>query len=369
MQHPDDKTVEAFRRQQLTPAEMLAFAAHLAGCEPCRVHVESVAFASTRPQDWFPAADRALHLSEEEIAAAAADEGRLSSEARSHLSLCTVCRQEMDDARSFASPVVVMQPKLAASRPAWPVWSGLVAAGILLAVTAGHFIRHGASPQPVMVAELQDDGGVIGLNANGTLSGAPALPAEYASLLTQTLASHRLLIPAGATVARQEILRGEPSAAPAFQIISPIAEVTLATPEFKWQPMPQAINYRVAVYDASFRLVAQSPIVTQTTWSPVQALPQGSYTWAVKATTPAGTVQSPRPPAPEARFTVADTATAAAIASARKSYPQSHLLLAALYARSGMTSLAHTELDALQQENPGSPLVQQLTASLPPAKN
>ena len=73
--------------------------------------------------------------------------------------------------------------------------------------------------------------------------------------------------------------------------------------------MPGASRYQVAIFDARFEEVARSEAITGTEWTPARPLPRGvTLSWQLTATTARGAVQAPVPPAPEARFRVADAA-------------------------------------------------------------
>ena len=72
----------------------------------------------------------------------------------------------------------------------------------------------------------------------------------------------------------------------------------------------------------------------------------------------------PAPPAPEARFRVLGEADEADIARARSQSGGSHLVLAILYARVGLLDSAQQELQVLRAENPDSPELASLLASL-----
>jgi len=363
MDHPEVKSMDAFSRRALPPAEMLALSDHLAACEKCRERMEALVVGDGGVES-FPAEDVAVHLSEEEIATAAGDESALTPEARAHVASCAECTQEIVAVRRYFRPVVVMQPRKAGLGP---VWIGLTAAAILLFAAWMHR-RYAAAPaSPQLVAALRDGGGTIGLNGQGELMGTARVPPEDAALLAETLKMHWLPAPMVKVDdgGQAERLRGESVARPGFHVLAPLPETTTTTPEFRWQSMPQAESYRVEIYDEQFKLAAQSPAIDQTNWTAAAPLAPGRlYTWVVKAKTAAGSVQTPQPPEPEARFAVADAKTLAAIDAARRQSPESHLLLAALYARAGMTSAARAEMDVLAKENPGSALVRQLADSL-----
>ena len=112
--------------------------------------------------------------------------------------------------------------------------------------------------------------------------------------------------------------------------------------------------------------MARSEAVTDTEWTSPGPLPRGvALSWQVIATTARGAVQAPVPPAPEARFRVADAAHGRPASSeARRVARGSHLLLAIAYSRAGIVDAMNVELEALARENPDSPAVATLAASL-----
>jgi hypothetical protein len=147
MQHPDINSIEAFTRRSLPPAELLALSDHLAVCEACREQAAS----------FFSAVDMAgietslvgrsmgMHLSEYEMDVAAEDEGLLDAEVRAHLGACHACRKTVQDLKLFAEPFLPLpakQPVPAKKLVLWPVWSGLVAAGLVFA-----FVVHSQMPR------------------------------------------------------------------------------------------------------------------------------------------------------------------------------------------------------------------------------
>jgi hypothetical protein len=126
-------------------------------------------------------------------------------------------------------------------------------------------------------------------------------------------------------------------------------------PGFRWRPAAGATRYVTAVFDEDFRKVAESPALTAVEWQPQAALPRGRIlNWQVTATVNGSPVRAPQPPAPEARFEVVASETAAAIDAARREHPGNHLLLAVLLAKAGAVDEAMTELDALSATDAGT---------------
>ncbi len=371
MPHPEMSSIEAYSQRRLSGAEMLTLGDHIAACEGCRERLKSLTLRGTAT-DVMPAflgEDATLHLSQEEMVAAAGKLEGLDADARTHLSGCALCQEELAAVRQFYTPVVTLQPKSGAPRSmsaGWIVVSALAAACLALVVVPW-VRRHVGAAQPVVVAELNDGSGQIALTSQGELSGEPGLPPDYVALLTQTLRSQHLPLAEGGAVAAApaEMLRSDAPEGAGFDVLAPRGEMTLASPEFRWQALAGAKSYVVEVYDAQFKLVARSVSLTQREWVPLQPLEAGSqYHWVVKAETKHGIVQAPGPANADARFAVAPAGALASIASARQKFGGDHLLLAAVYAQAGMRRLAQGEMDVLAVKNPGSPLVRVLSDSL-----
>jgi hypothetical protein len=129
--------------------------------------------------------------------------------------------------------------------------------------------------------------------------------------------------------------------------------------------MAAATGYRVRVYASGYRKVAESPLQKALEWHSTIALPRGQvYSWTVTAEGPQGQVRQPAPPQPEAEFQVMAEGAAADLNAAASSHAANHLLLAVLYARAGALNEARAQVDQLAGQNPNSPLVAELRASL-----
>ncbi|MGB7926440.1 MAG: zf-HC2 domain-containing protein [Pyrinomonadaceae bacterium] len=219
------------------------------------------------------------------------------------------------------------------------------------------------APMPV-VAQLNDGEGQLTLDHGGKLSGADGLPPAYRSMLKEALMTRR--------IERSSQLNGlaRPSSPlmstdkerSAFSVTGPVGEVLLTPrPTFSWSPMEGATAYVVEVYDSRFNPVAASPQLTKNSWTPPQSLARGGvYSWQVKAIKDGQEFESPRPPAPQARFRILDQAKANELQRARRAYPSSHLTLGLLYAEAGLLKEAEQELRLLRKANPGSEIARHL---------
>jgi predicted anti-sigma-YlaC factor YlaD len=388
--HPSRDVLGRYGEGDLPPDELLAIDAHLAHCADCRAHALAGPEAH-QPLRAALASSDAAHLGYETLEAYA--DGALGGDARdaveSHLSACETCSQDVGDLRRVraelslesASSTVIAEHRWSWR---WLSWRGAfggfaalgAAAVIAWFVTPGSDTDsgiHDSVPTEVATAppglELQDGALVLVIDANGNLSGLPAgVPEVMRQRAQAALASGRLAQssslddlrgPAGA-------LMGDASTSGEIGPLSPAATVVESDrPTFRWTARRGASSYRVTVFDSRFDEVADSGELTSAEWTPVRPLPRGVLlTWQIAATIGQEVLRAPVPPAPEARFRVADRGTLARIEEVRAAAPGSHLLLAMAYNEAGMLEAAAAELDALREQNPEAPIVAALGSSL-----
>jgi hypothetical protein len=247
------------------------------------------------------------------------------------------------------------------------LWSGLAAAAVLL-VIVGLYHRQATPDAANAVASLHDGGAQIFVDRSGQLHGEETASDVYRAQLAAAMQSGKLQVnmPARLLGERTETMLGSPSGPPAFRLLSPVGRVLVTTsPAFQWSALDGAKIYKVTIYSAGYKKIAESPITSGTKWQLMDALPRGDiYTWTVTARGGKGAVVEPAPPQPEAAFKVLETDTAAELQQAVASHPHDALLLAVLYARAGAVDEARAQIDALAAENPDSKLVVQLRTSL-----
>jgi hypothetical protein len=136
-------------------------------------------------------------------------------------------------------------------------------------------------------------------------------------------------------------------------------------PLFQWEPLAAATAYQVAILDRDLQPVIISNKITDQQWRPDQMLKRGGiYLWQVTAFTSNGEIASPAPPEPEAMFKIVDEKKFQQIQQATNANSPS-IVLASLYAESGLVQEARTELITLQKQNPNSQLIQDLLKTLP----
>ena len=111
-------------------------------------------------------------------------------------------------------------------------------------------------------------------------------------------------------------------------------------------------RYVVSVYD-SLERVAQSPSLESAEWQVSPPLTRGkTYAWQVEVHRGSSVELLPAPPVPPALFRVLDERSSADLAEARRRFPDDHLLLGVLEARSGMQQEALADLRAHVARHP-----------------
>ena len=371
MEHLDSKSISTYADGKADPATLLAASDHMVDCEACRKAVETHVL-STRAWPKFDdlvAEDGVEHLSEEELEVAARDQDLLSPEAVAHLRGCEQCCQELRDASSYLAsekPRTARRKRSsAASPPRHPIRTVLgVAAMILIATML--FERYTAHHSNSFVAQLRDGTSILGLDGKGTLHGLPASEQEYYDVISNVLRDHRMPLEGAAMDVRSmQRLSRDSGPLPAYHVVSPIDELTDASPQLCWSPLPAATSYTVTISDEVMHVVGRSELTSETCWkSTANLVPGESYTWMVVAETPQGAVQTPVPPMPEARFAVLSPTKLVELTGDEERLPDSHLMLALLTSQLGLRTRAKAEIHALRLENPNSALAMDLENSM-----
>jgi hypothetical protein len=282
---------------------------------------------------------------------------------------CPACLAQVEALQAVTQQLGGQPRELRRAPIPWPVRIAVpaaIAAGLAIA-----FMGYHASHQPVQQAngsELRDGNLKLSLDKAGQLHGADGLAQKDRDALQAALATGRLeaSLPSDLLASKAETMLGDSDAAVLFKVTSPVDRVVSDDrPSFTWESMAGATAYRVRVYAGGYRKVAESPVLHALSWQSPVALARGAnYTWTVTASTSNGEVRTPAPPQPEAVFQVMASGAAAGIESTLRGPANGHLLLAVLYAKAGAVDEARAELDRLAVENPNSPVVAQLKASL-----
>ena len=420
VEHLTQKQAEDYARNQLSAAQLLSVADHLAACESCRARVEGVlngeaAFFALRDEAFSENGNATAHLTAEEISEYVDKNlaGESLQMAVDHLSNCESCVLAVADVRAFRNEIaptldreyaptsipplttkipwrdkfvsifrVSPVPAFASAALAllvlgvilWLVWRSPRGQEQLIAeaptpATQPSPLTTQPSPVPtqpeqpaLIVAQLNDGGRVLTLDQQGKLSGIEDLPPAYQSLVTKALSSQEIeRSPALQGLTRPpSSLMGSGDPNNQFSIVGPAGDVLLTNqPTFRWKALADATGYVVEVYDPQFKLVASSPQLTDLSWT--TTLAHGNvYAWQVKAIKDGEEVTAPRPPAPQAKFRILDATKANELARAKRSFRSSHLILGLLYADAGMLSEAEREFRLLRNANPNSDLARNL---------
>jgi anti-sigma factor RsiW len=211
---------------------------------------------------------------------------------------------------------------------------------------------------------LNDQGRRLALDEKGNLTGGEGLPTDLQRSIERMLSTGKVPRADGAEALKggRSILLGEDENGAPFRLLSPVGKIVLDNrPSFNWQPLSGASSYTVTIVDARLNEVMTSGPLTTTSWRPAKPLVNGStYSWQVTAIKDGSRIVSPVLPLPPARFKILGQGRAGELEQARKAYANSHLALAALYARAGLRDEAEAELRALLRDNPRSRVVRNL---------
>lgn len=414
--HLSQNQIEDYCQRKLPAIELLSVSDHLEVCDLCRRRIETAsngdsAFVSLRTEVLGETADTTHVTVEQTVAyvdgALAPDELQIVDD---HLHYCAECAHAVDDLRAFKDQIgdhinTRYSPASASRRNetrtrrlfflpsfavAYPTFAIAATITVLVVAITGWLIWRASqktaaekdiavSPSPAeqaptvdqvpVIAQLNDADGHVTLNQAGQLSGVDRLPLEYQKLVKDALANQRIeSSPSLSGLVRPpSSLMSSDKDNVNFSVIEPVAKVLLTDrPTFRWSALAGASSYVAEIYDDQLNLVIASPQLTGHSWTPAKSLARARiYSWQVKAAANDKTVVAPRPPAPQAKFRIVDSATAEEITEARRSYASAHLLLGMLYARAGLLDDARQEFSALEAANPESKIVRKLLASLP----
>lgn len=411
-EHLTPAQIANYQAQKFAPAELLGVDDHLAECKECRRLIESALYNSALKLYADLAAEASVghHLTFDQSAAyvdglLGGDERRMIED---HLASCAQCMPLTADLRAFrneiapeldreyrpqgtaegAAPLAVWRDRILAALSApffkIPWWAYSVPALLLLAVAGWIVWRATSKPPPQIVhtsptpapspapgvapvlAQLNDGGSSLTLDAEGRLTGVGGWPSEYQQLAKDALSNQRVeKSPLLAGLSRPGSSLMGPDDESRFAVIEPAGKVMLGDrPTFRWSKLSGATSYVVEVYNARFNLAASSPSLTGASWTSPPLARGQVYSWQVKAIKNGREFIAPHPDAPQAKFRILDQAAADEIARARRDYASSHLMLGLLYARVGLLAEAEREFQALEQANPDSAVARKLLASL-----
>ena len=224
------------------------------------------------------------------------------------------------------------------------------------------------APAETVVA-LNDGGRRLTVDNQGRVSGLEELaPSEREAVRASLLTGRAPASPElnGLNGRKDQTLMGAPGSGVPFGLQGPVGIVVRTeTPTFRWHALEGTTQYSVSVFDSGFNKVMTSGPVTKTEWTAPRALPRGAvYAWQVTALVEGKEIQSPVPPAPEARFRLLSRTQEESVRRAEKLYAGSHLTLGVLYSRAGLLDEAEREFRALLAANPDSQVAKKLLANI-----
>jgi hypothetical protein len=301
---------------------------------------------------------------------------RVATEA--HLGLCRACSDDVRDLNSFKAEWAGASGQKkegwwATSAAPWltprrVTFALATAAVIVMAVALERWkssSSHGVSP--VETSNSNPTG-------NETLSAISALPPEDQSVVFEAISQQKIKSPgvlSGLRGPQQTLLGGSPESS-RFEVLAPFGGVVPdVRPVFRWQPLPGATSYSVAIFDPKLNLVQSGPEVAATQWTADQPLQRGQlYLWQVTAKLSNGRqVSSPKPPSPEAKFLVLDQRKSDELSQFQAAHPGAHLALGILYAEAGLLEQGELELGQLPKGDPYYDLAQKLLKSIQEIRN
>ncbi len=261
----------------------------------------------------------------------------------SHLVACAMCAEDVADLRGMQYE---LQHMPVAGRPGrrWLAY-GSIAAAITLLAWAGGLLRTSPVDQPTQTTVVADASPAAvpapSLPSAPSVEAAqPVLTTAEQEMVSRALESGTLQWPVFHEVVRGRVgtLLGETrSTAPLTPGTPTATATTTARPRFAWSAGANVTSYEVAVFDEQFNEIARSGRLTTLQWTPARDLPRGQVlAWQITATTPSGTIVSPAPPQPEARFVVLSVEDAAQVAAVRERLATDPLALGLRLAEFGL---------------------------------
>jgi hypothetical protein len=140
--------------------------------------------------------------------------------------------------------------------------------------------------------------------------------------------------------------------------------VLSARPRFVWTDSG-ADAYSIAIFDDSFNEVMRSPRIKETTWTPDADLRDDTrYAWQVTAYRGSATDTEPRPPRPEARFMIANAATASDATAAMQRLHDEPLALGIILSQDGFIDDGRAALERAAADPSTADAARRLLASL-----
>ncbi|HEY3662621.1 MAG TPA: hypothetical protein VGL24_05660 [Chthoniobacterales bacterium] len=360
-EHLNLDEVQAAARGDLPPHDLLRASEHLASCPECRVRVRAITGLPAAPFR----ADEEEEISYEILADYLDDKldplRRL--EVSEQLRRSPRAAEDLESLRSFRAETNALtddgraneqtgrRSKVIGFPRASTLWILPLAALLLLTIGGLWWQSRSRSGGETLV----------------TSEALQRLPSDLRAAVVAAASTGKLEISSQVQswAGERERLAGPNEAAPGFRLVRPMASALRETrPEFEWTARTGASGYRVLVVEiGSGELVATGlSDGAQTKWQPSTPLRAGeSYQWQVQALHGTDVLERvPRPPAPEARFSILATQARNDFEKVQAESPGSHLIVAVAAARVGLLATAEEELRALAKGNPDSKIPNEL---------
>jgi len=387
-EHLSSNTIELLSGGGLSPAQLLTATSHLATCVECRQKASERADVPGRTQqlhtDLQPLSTEISHPDYEQLEGYLDDSLSFTDREslKRHLDSCAACLKEVHELEALRDNLRTY-PVLAGSTATlkkeresfWqrtssflrlraPQFALLAVAVTLIAVIAVLLFKRPTTPlvtnknsEPPNSNEANQNSQVAGVNpnANGDQptpdgSGNSAVAAPYQSLIQQAMDAQKVNTSSAIRdlIGKESKLLGSSEEQDRFALVSPVGTVIRsARPTFRWQSLPGASSYSVAILDSQLNVVEQGSPTGKANWTPLQPLKRNVvYIWQVTALKDGREVIAPAAPAREARFKILSAGKAATLAPVTTELAGSHLKLGIVYANEGLLDDAEQELRA-----------------------
>jgi hypothetical protein len=386
-EHLSSQTIDLLAGRRLVPEDLLTATRHLANCEQCRQRASEAADAITRAPafraDLQLAAAETPHLDYEQFEDYVNDSLSIKDReiAKRHLASCVAClkeARELESVRDNLTTYPALSDVTVASRKrpgAWERLASLIqlrpgklaflaAMLALIAVVTALLIWRPAPRQlanknsaPPNNIETNQNSQVAGASkapsnsnqlASGTESAMTAAPFE--GIIKQAMETQQLTAPTAIRdlAGKESRLLGSSEKLDRFALLSPVGTLIRSSrPTLRWQDLPGATSYNVAILDLDLNVIEKSDPITGKSWTPQRQLKRNViYIWQVTAIRDGREITAPAAPAREARFKILSSEKASALSGISSEIANSHLKLGIVYAHDGLLDDAEREFRA-----------------------
>jgi len=406
-EHLSSHIIELLTAGQLSPAELLTATSHLATCVECRQKASERVDVPGRAQQLRaqlqPLSTEISHTDYEQLEAFLDDSLSFTDRetVKRHLDSCATCLKEKfelemlrDNLKTY--PVVAGSTGMLKKEQesSWqritamlwmrPAQFALLTVAVAL-IAIGAVLLFKRPPSSLLTNknsaspnnnEANQNGQVAGASPNASNDEHPtpngagnvAAAASYQNMIKQTMDAQRVSTPSAIRdlIGKESKLLGASEEQDRFALVSPMGTVIRsARPTFRWQSLPGASSYSVAILDSQLNVVEHSSPTGKANWTPLHSLKRNEvYIWQVTALTDGREVTAPAAPAREARFKILSAEKTAALAPVTTELAESHLKLGIVYAHEGLLDDAEQQFRAAIAGGEDPALARKLLQSL-----